>query len=352
MKPRTTEDFDWQAQTGAKPLRLRPKNPRAAIWMGYLVSQVVGFGAIALVTFIFTNFDFAKLGDLGSWTAGILGFSQFLLIPFGMGMVASYFWLDTLRISVTATELKNGAALTRKVPLVGLESFINTSLACFGAFFVLREGTICLLMASPILWLFMWLGMITGDKFWRKNPFLGVSLAPLFLLLVFAEASRPQTQVFRVSTQFHSKAAPEKLWKYTANYPRNPRAAQWWLYRLGLPAPMESTGIAKVGGRRDCLLSGGVDIGEKIVVADQCRRLEFVIDKQPVHPEITRHFVLLRGRIDLQDDGQGGTILTGTSWYRLNVAPVAYFGLWSDAVVHQTHLRVFGWMDELAQTRG
>lgn len=344
MKPRNDEDFNWEEQVGARPLRLRPKNPRAAIWMGYLVSQLVGFGALALVTLIFTRFDWSKMGDLGQWTAGILGFSQFLLIPFGMGFVAAYFWLH---------DLERHPSPHVKHPLaphaINGSSFLNTLLSCAGAALVFKEGVICLIMASPLLWGFMAIGMRAGAHFWRKNPFLSVSLVPLLLLLVFAEASRPQSQTFAVSTQFHSAASPQSLWRYTANYPLNPHPPKWWLYRMGLPAPLQSTGAAVVGGRRDCVLSGGVQIGEKIVVAEPNRRLEFVIDRQPQHPEIVHHFVLERGRIELFPDGNGGTMLKGTSWYRLNVAPVAYFDLWSAQVVHQTHLRVFAWMDELAR---
>lgn len=344
MKRGEQDDFDWQEKIGAEPLRLRPKNRGAAIWLGYLVSQVVGFGALALVTLIFSRFDFNKLGDLGAWTAGILGFSQFLLIPFGMGLIASYFWLDDSEELGVAT--KDNRPHARRGG--DGSAFLNTLLACCGAFFILREGVICLLMASPLLWAFMAFGVRAGAHFWRKNPFLGVSLAPLLLLIVFAEAGRPQSQTKAVSTQFHSKASPAALWRYTANYPRNPHALTWWLHRIGVPAPLQSTGAPIVGGRRDCVLSGGVTIGEKIVVAEANRRLEFVIDRPPIHPEITHHFELLRGRIDLLPDGRGGTILRGTSWYRLNVAPGAYFDWWAAAVVRQTHWRVFEWMDELA----
>lgn len=195
----------------------------------------------------------------------------------------------------------------------------------------------------------MGFGMIAGQYFWRKNPVLSVSLVPLFLLLIFAEAGRSQSQTFVVTTRFHSSAAPQSLWRYTANYPRNPHAARWWLYQMGLPAPLQSIGAPVVGGRRDCKLSGEVSIGEKIVVAQPSKKLEFIIDRQPQHPEIVRHFVLERGRIELSSDGQGGTWLQGTSWYHLNVAPVGYFNWWSSQVVHQTHERVFMWMDELAR---
>lgn len=347
MNHRRDEDFNWEEQVGAKPFRLRPKNPRLAVWMGYLVSQIVGFGALALVTLIFTRFDFQKLGDLTQWTAGILGFSQFFLVPFGMGFVASYFWLN--REKWDPKRLTSQVWWSISPGDVSGSAFVNTLISCVGATLILREGAICLLMASPILWIFMALGVRTGAHFWIKNPFLGVSLVPFFLLLAFAEAGRPQSQTFAVTSEFHSQASPQSLWKYTANYPRNPRAPGWWLYRMGLPAPMQSTGMAIVGGRRDCVLSGGVSIGEKIVVAQPNRKLEFIIDKQPQHPEIVHHFVLERGRIELFPDGKGGTWLKGTSWYRLNVAPVAYFDWWSAQVVHQTHARVFNWMDELAR---
>lgn len=337
--PKNDEDFDWEEQVGARRFRLRPRDPKAALLVGYLVSQVLGFGALAIVTLVFSRFDWRKMGDFGQWTAGILGFSQFLLIPFGMGFVAAYFWLDRFPIP---KDFPPG--VKRKAPQVGCgAAFLNTLLACVGAFVVLREGSICLLMASPLLCLFMWLGIQTGVHFWRKNPFLSASLVPLFLLLVFAEANRGASPTLAVSTEFHSSAAPETLWRYTANYPLNPHPPTWWLYRMGLPAPMQSIGKAKIGGRRDCLLSGDVRIGEKIVVAQPNRTLEFIIDRQPQHPEIVHHFELLRGRIELLPDGRGGTTLRGTSWYRLHVAPVAYFDLWSARIVHQTHERVFEW---------
>ena len=340
MPSKTPEDFDWKAQVGAQPMRLRPASPRASIWLGYLASQIVGFGALALVTLVFSSFQFGKLSDLGQWTAGILGYSQFFLIPFGMGVVASYFWLNRETWDKDKLPFQ---------PHYG-SSFLNTLLACFGAFFVLREGAICLLMASPVLWAFMALGVKTGAHLWRKNPFLGVSLVPIFVLFVFAEAGRPTSEAFAVTTDYHSKAAPAALWRYAANYPRNPHPANWWLFKMGLPAPMQATGAALVGGRRDCELDGGIMVGQKITVAEPSRKLEFVIDKQPEHPEITHHFVLERGRIELLPDGQGGTLLRGTSWYRLNVAPIHYFNGWGSQVVHQTHNRVFAWMDELARS--
>ena len=43
------------------------------------------------------------------------------------------------------------------------------------------------------------------------------------------------------------------------------------------------------------------------------------------------------------------TLLTGTSRYRNRMWPVAYWRLWSDAIVHQIHLRVFRHVKQLAE---
>ena len=334
------DDYNWEDQVGARRYRLRPRDARRSRLVGLLVSQLAGLGALALVTLIFNRLDFSKMSDLANWTGGILGFSQFLLIPFGMGFVAAYFWFPP--------EVAPGKKFVEWKPVAGA-ALLNTLVACLGATLVLREGVICLVMVSPLLWIFMSVGMTAGQHFWRKNPMLSVSLVPLFLLLVFLEAGRSSSQTFAVATRFHSSASPQSLWCYTADYPRNPHPPLWWLYRMGLPAPQQSNGAPIVGGRRDCILSGEVSIGEQIVVAQPSRKLEFIIDRQPQHPEITRHFVLERGRIELLPDGRGGTWLVGTSWYHLQVAPTGYFDWWSAQVVHQTHERVFSWMDELAR---
>jgi hypothetical protein len=45
----------------------------------------------------------------------------------------------------------------------------------------------------------------------------------------------------------------------------------------------------------------------------------------------------------------GHTLLSGTSRYRNRMWPVAYWRLWSDAIVHQIHLRVFRHVKHLAE---
>jgi hypothetical protein len=45
----------------------------------------------------------------------------------------------------------------------------------------------------------------------------------------------------------------------------------------------------------------------------------------------------------------GRTLLTGTSRYRNRMWPASYWRLWSDAIVHQIHARVFRQIKRLAE---
>lgn len=76
----SNDDFSWEDQVGARRFRLRPRHIGWSRFVGLLVSQLAGLGALALVTLIYNQFDWDKMTELQSWTGGILGFSQFLLI--------------------------------------------------------------------------------------------------------------------------------------------------------------------------------------------------------------------------------------------------------------------------------
>jgi transcription initiation factor IIE alpha subunit len=45
----------------------------------------------------------------------------------------------------------------------------------------------------------------------------------------------------------------------------------------------------------------------------------------------------------------GRTLLQGTSRYRNRMWPVSYWRLWSDAIVHQIHVRVFRHIKRLSE---
>lgn len=317
-----------------QPLEPLPRVNLFGIWLkGAFISNVCGLACLAMLSWAASGFDSSRFGEVASWTSGTLVASTFLTLPFAMGFGAALFWKPA-----------NLSGKSRFWWTLG-----NLLLSLGGAALILREGSICLVMAAPLLLLLMGAGSAVGAHFWNRNSFLSASVLPVLMLLALYDASQPHFYAHSVVTQLHSDLPPQKLWRFVASYPRNEAPPEWWLWQLGLPFPIEARGEPVVGGRRDCNFSGGVSIGERVVSVVPGRRLEFVVDKQPNHPEVLHHFVLRRGRLELLPDGRGGTTMRGTSWYELKVYPAWYFGPWCDAVVHHVHERVFRHMDRLAR---
>ena len=302
------------------------------IWLkGTFISNVCGLACLAIIALVASNTDFQRLS--GGLTSTVLVSSTFLALPFAIGFGAAFFWMPA--------NLRGGLRFAW--------TFFSWLISLAGAALVLREGSVCLVMASPLLLVLMWAGCETGTQFWKRKPYLGASVLPLLLLLAVYDASQPHFYGNRVQTVVHSDLPPSRLWPYVANYPFNEAPPEWWLWQIGLPYPVQATGEPRLGGRRDCRFSGGVTVGEKVVAVEAGRNLEFVVDKQPNHPEVLNHFKLVRGRLELLPDGHGGTLMRGTSWYELQVYPAWYFGPWCDSVVHHVHERVFRHMDRMAR---
>ena len=61
------------------------------------------------------------------------------------------------------------------------------------------------------------------------------------------------------------------------------------------------------------------------------------------------HLSINRGQFILQDNGDGTTTVTGTSWYHLYVYTTAYFNCWTEDIVRHVHLRVMEHIKTLAE---
>ncbi len=222
-----------------------------------------------------------------------------------------------------------------------------------GAVVILREGVICLLMATPLLWIVMAIGYVIGRWLarWRGGGKASVSLMPLLVIAVVAETLGPVPDApFAVTDRVTVAAPPEYVWRYVVDYPDNPTKPDYWLWSAGLPYPTHSVApVQAVGQRRDCRFSGNQAFEERISVLEPDSRLVFDITKQPQHPEIIGHMTVDRGEIALSRNADGTTTITATSWYRLHVRPAGYFGWWAQDVTRHVHFRVLGYMKRLAE---
>lgn len=260
--------------------------------------------------------------------------SQFIAIPIGMGILTSYFWRKT--------------ELSRCAGYGGATCILVIGIAM--SYLIMKEGIICLIMAAPLLLFCIFFGVEIGKALWKRTPWLGVSTLPLLILLIVIDASMPHHHSAIVADKILIHAPPKAVWRYVAAYPKITTPPQYWLWKIGLPVPLQSTAEgAFVGARRDCRFTGNVTFEEKIVAVKPSKELTFDVTRQPDHPEITGHFNLDRGQFLLHDNGDGTTTLTGTTWYRLHIYPAKYFDLWTANIIRHVHFRVMDQIKNLAE---
>ena len=302
--------------------------------IGILVSNLVGLATIGLTMLA------ARIpaNDHSPDYSTLYVFSTFIIVPIMMGL-----YLEVIRS-------KGGMEQGNKA----LCSFLNLFVAYALCTVVLREGVICLFLASPLVILFHVLGVYLGSLVVRKsNRKLNSSIMPGLLTILMFDMLSPHAFHNSESDSMLIHARPEVVWQYIAAYPENREPANYWLWKLGLPAPVQSTvSSVKVGADRQCRFTGGVFAEERLTEVDPGNRLTFDVVKQLDHPEAVGHFKLERGQFVLQDNGDGTTTLTGTSWYELRVYPAWYYDFWVQDIMRKVHLRVMGHIKRLAEGVG
>lgn len=270
-----------------------------------------------------------------STLSGVFVFSNFIIVPFLMGLISAYYWRD----------------LNMKTSRYLGWSAVNTLIAIVLSAIFVREGVICLLIVSPLIFGFIVAGALIGRVVYRqKSNTINVSLFGA-LLLIFAidQFSEPEF-ARKVSDTVIINAPIEKVWPLVVEYEPIQIKESYWLFKIGMPSPMQSTVDAhETGGGRKCVFSNGYVFDEKMIVYKPNEELTFDIVAQPGDPEIMGHIDILRGQFILVDNADGTTTLVGNSWYRLYVFPVWYFDVWAESITRNVHLRVMEHIKILAE---
>jgi hypothetical protein len=230
------------------------------------------------------------------------------------------------------------------------------------------EGVICLVMAAPIGLILALMGGSVGyliqQRHWDRLQTRGTFGALLIFVpfLMGTEALRPQQPpLLQVTTQIEINAPPETVWQFLTSFPTLPPPTEW-PFRVGIAYPIQSTLRGSgLEAQRECQFSSGQFI-EPIQVWQENERLVFTISSEPLVMEElspyghihTRHvdggyFQAQDAEFVLTRLSGGRTLLTGTSHYRNRMWPVSYWQLWSNAIVHQIHFRVFQHVKRLAE---
>ena len=309
-----------------------PKPPRASR-LGALISGMLAANVVAAALFFGVQLLLDKYDGSG---ASALIVPSLFLVPLLAGFVAAWCW-------------------RRLRPTLGdclLHSLTTTLLGLGGAAIVFREGAVCLVIAAPALYVMILTGALLGRIWFRKDDtHLRLSIFPLLALLTTGEALQRTDEMAVVTDEILIHAPPAKVWPHVLAFPTVADAPDYWIFRLGLPYPTQTTnGGDFVGADRQCAFSDGIVIKEKIAEFVPREKLTFDIVEQPTHPEAYGHITLHRGRFLLRDNHDGTSTLIGSSWYTLHVRPLWYFDLWTSDMTRAVHLRVMRHVRRLAES--
>jgi len=259
-----------------------------------------------------------------------------LIIPFCIGVVASWVW-KPLR-------LETGAVV--------LHSFFCTCLGLYIAAIFLHEGVICLVIVSPILYAGVLIGALFGRIWFRPNrDRFNICVVPLLVIMVATELAMRAPETSVVTDEIRVVAPPATVWPHVLAFKTIPEPPAYWLFRIGLPYPTETTNDGNfVGADRACRFSGGAVFKEKVTEIEPGRKLTFAIVEMPADPELLGHLDARRGQFELRDNGDGTTTLIGRTWYSLHVGPAWYFDWWTQNIFSAVHLRVMRNIKQLAES--
>lgn len=305
----------------------KPVNKSKKILFGILIPNIISVFILGVTKLLYVDIK----------EGGVFIFSEFIIIPLLMGIVSAWYWAGTNLKGINYTGY----------------SLVNGLVAILLSFLFLGEGYICLLMVSPLVFVFIIAGAFIGRVMFRKkNNTLNVSFISVLLFIFIADSLSVHHYENMVSDEIIVNAPPSEVWKHVVAYERIKEKEHYWLFKIGMPSPVQTTvdGYCEGAGRK-CIFSNGYVFDEKMVIYEPEKNLTFDITHQPRDPEIMGHIDILKGQFLLKDNGDGTTTLTGNSWYRLYVFPVWYYDVWAESVTRNVHIRVMQHVKKLSEAK-
>jgi hypothetical protein len=210
------------------------------------------------------------------------------------------------------------------------------------------EGVACIIMATPILGTATLVGGIVGHLVAKlpapkATPAVVLGLAAL---LVVQDGIHPPEPVALVqTTETRVAAAPDAVWRQiAAGSPMDePPVPIFAICAMPLESRLHGVGV---GAKRECVLTVG-DLEETVEVWEPGRELTFRVDRAP--ERFARYGRVIRGQFKLEKNADGSTTILGTTWYELDVAPAAYWSVWTQRFVGAVHERVLDHIKRLAE---
>lgn len=216
---------------------------------------------------------------------------------------------------------------------------------------VLQEGTICIVMASPIIYVAMLLGglgmRLICLKVWRTKALYSVALLPLLVLFAPFE---PTPETYQVTNSVLINASPENIWQ-SINHIENIEPKGFYqksklLPFMQVPTPKSAITIWENDQWvRKCQWHGDIYFDEPLIsqIPNRQLRWQFVFYPNSVPPKTLddhvtingEHFKLLHGQYDLEPIDSDTTKLTFNVTYRISTNLNFYAGFWGNWVMNE-----------------
>ncbi len=278
------------------------------------------------------------LTALGIYGIGEYGVALFILTPMLIGIVST-------------TLFGHGRTLT-KMEATKI-SFLTLLVFTLGLIVFAIEGLICIAMAAPIGIFLTWIGGLIGRTTVNKSPDNSLTIILLAIISVPITAyteKDSRTQLYSVSTSLVIDADIETVWTNVIEFPRMDEPTEF-IFKAGISYPIDSEikGTGE-GAIRYCNFNTGSFV-EPITEWSEPTTLRFDVLEQPEPmteyslwdinaPHLHDYFVSEHGEFKLSELPNGQTKLVGTTWYRHDIKPGAYWKIWSDWIIHSIHDRV------------
>ena len=294
-------------------------------------ARVLAVAAGVLVAMVSVGLGVAMVASYGGWL--------FIGTPFAMGACTAFLYNRLCPATMKAT-----GSLVIVTALIGSVALLFASL----------EGAICLAMAMPLAIPLALLGAVVGRLAATPSDMAQPSHVMFMLLaLPLTAAVEPETGkvVHEVRSSVIINAPPDAVWPHVVAFREIPEPSDW-VFRTGVAYPIrariDGTGVGAV---RYCVFSTGAFV-EPITRWEPGRRLSFDVIESPATmtelspyrdlspPHLHGYLRSKRGEFRFIDLGDGRTRLEGSTWYEIEMAPEAYWHIFSDALIHRIHRRV------------
>lgn len=276
----------------------------------------------------------------GAYGLGNYGAPLFLGLPFFMGFLSAL--LYGVRERRTMKDCVGVALLSL--------FFTACALVC-----LLIEGIMCILALFPIGAALSIVGAIVGYSVQSLPPegsgrtqssiACGLALALALALPV------PRSQTLSSVTTIRVNRSPQDVWPHVIAFSEIAPPKEW-LFLQGVAYPVRARIEGHgVGAIRYCEFSTGPFI-EPITVWNEPHELRFTVTETPpaltefnplgtvIAPHLDGYFESLGGQFLLTEIAPSVTRIQATTWYTHKVAPVWYWELISDPILHLIHKRV------------